>query len=59
MQYLMLFFAVTHGLNGVRQVIEDYVGGTWLRVLLRGSLFLLWMFFLLVGWQLIQGNIII
>jgi succinate dehydrogenase hydrophobic anchor subunit len=58
MQYLMLFFAVTHGLNGVRQVIEDYVGGTWLRVLLRGVLFLLWMFILLVGWQLIQGNII-
>jgi len=59
MQYLMLFFAITHGLNGVRQVIEDYVGNTWARTLLRAVLFLAWMFFLLVGWQLIQGNIIV
>jgi len=59
MQYLMLFFAVTHGINGIRQVIEDYVGNSWGRTLLRAVLFLLWLFILLVGWQLIQGNIVV
>src|SRR5512138_910796 len=43
MQYLMLFFAVTHGINGVRQVIEDYLGNSWVRTILRGVLFLLWL----------------
>lgn len=57
MQYLMLFFAVSHGLDGLRQVIEDYVGNSWLRLLLRSLLFVAWMFFLIVGWLLIQGNL--
>ncbi len=57
MQYLMLFFAVTHGLDGLRQVIEDFVGATWLRLLLRTLLLVAWLVFLFVGWQLIQGNL--
>ena len=31
MGILMVFFAGTHGLNGLRTVLEDYIGSTWLR----------------------------
>ena len=31
MQMLIVFFGVTHGVNGLRVVIEDYMGSTWLR----------------------------
>lgn len=56
-QIMILFFAITHGMNGVRQVIEDYVGGSWLRTLLRGLLFVAWMFFMIIGWNLITTNL--
>jgi succinate dehydrogenase hydrophobic anchor subunit len=55
MQSLILFFAVTHGFNGLRVVIEDTVGHTIWRPLLRGALFLGWLTMLLVAllvaWQ--------
>ena len=57
MQYLMLFFAVTHGMDGVRQVIEDYVGNNLGRLLIRTLLFVAWLVFLIVGVMLIQGNV--
>lgn len=56
-QIMILFFAVTHGMNGVRQVIEDYVGGSWLRTILRGLIFITWMFFMIIGWTLITTNL--
>ena len=46
---LIIFFAVTHGANGLRQVIEDYVSASWLQILLRGALFLIWLFVLIVA----------
>ncbi len=49
MQMLIVFFGVTHGVNGLRVVIEDYMGATWLRVFLRGILFLFWIFMLIVA----------
>ena len=49
MQILVVFFGMTHGVNGLRVVIEDYMGTGWLRVFLRGLLFLFWMFMLIVG----------
>jgi len=49
MSILMIFFAGTHGLNGVRTVLEDYIGNTWLRPLLRGLLFLIWLLMLVLG----------
>jgi succinate dehydrogenase hydrophobic anchor subunit len=55
MQTLILFFGVSHGFNGLRVVIEDYIGHTLLRPLLRGLIFLLWLFMLFVAiiivWQ--------
>ncbi|MFM8319741.1 MAG: hypothetical protein ACKOC5_02415 [Chloroflexota bacterium] len=57
LQYMMLVFAATHGMNGVRQVIEDYVGSTWGRTLIRALIFFFWLFILLVGFQLINANL--
>lgn len=49
MQMLVVFFAVTHGMNGLRIVIEDYVKRPWVRIFLRGLVFLLWLFMLIVA----------
>jgi succinate dehydrogenase hydrophobic anchor subunit len=49
MQMLVIFFGGTHGINGLRVVIEDYINSPWLRVLLRGLLFLIWLFMLIVA----------
>jgi succinate dehydrogenase / fumarate reductase membrane anchor subunit len=49
MMILILFLGVTHGTNGLRMVIEDYLGRSVSQVLLRGFVFLLWLFFLIMG----------
>jgi succinate dehydrogenase / fumarate reductase, membrane anchor subunit len=49
MQILLIFFACTHGFNGLRMVIEDYIGRTYWRPLLRSLVFLLWLAMLVVA----------
>jgi succinate dehydrogenase hydrophobic anchor subunit len=49
MMILVLFLGVTHGFNGLRMVIEDYLGQSVSQVLLRGVIFLLWLFFTVMG----------
>jgi len=49
MQMLIVFFGVTHGINGLRVVIEDYVRSSWFQLLLRGLLFTVWLFMLIVS----------
>lgn len=49
MQMLIVFFGVTHGYNGLRVVIEDYLNQSTLRPFLRGFIFLLWIFSLVVA----------
>ncbi len=49
MQILIVFFGVTHGFNGIRVVIEDYIGQSIARPFIRGLIFLLWMFSLIVA----------
>lgn len=56
MQSLVLFFGVSHGINGVRQVIEDYIGSSWMRTLIRAGLFVLFLVIMYVGWGLIVEN---
>ncbi|MCC7130105.1 MAG: hypothetical protein IT297_06865 [Anaerolineae bacterium] len=56
MEMLMLFFAVTHGLNGVRVVVEDYMRNSWARALGRGVIFLLWIFMLIFGIYVILAS---
>jgi succinate dehydrogenase hydrophobic anchor subunit len=49
MQLLILFFGVTHGINGLRVVAEDYVGGPLKRLFWRGLIFFVWLFLLIVA----------
>jgi succinate dehydrogenase cytochrome b subunit len=44
---LLLFFAFTHGMNGARNVLEDYIHSPGWRAFLKISLWLSW--FLLIG----------
>jgi succinate dehydrogenase hydrophobic anchor subunit len=55
MQILIVFFGVTHGVNGLRVVIEDYVTASWLQILLRGLLFLFWLFILIVAANIVYN----
>jgi succinate dehydrogenase hydrophobic anchor subunit len=48
-QILIVFFAVTHGFNGLRVIIEDYTDQSILKPFLRGLIFLLWLFSLIVA----------
>jgi succinate dehydrogenase hydrophobic anchor subunit len=56
MQILVLFFAATHGFNGLRVVLEDYSLSGFLQVFLRFLILLLWIFSLLVGIYVILGS---
>ena len=49
MQITTVFFGVTHGINGLRIVVEDFIGSTIWRPLWRGFIFFLWIFILLVS----------
>jgi succinate dehydrogenase hydrophobic anchor subunit len=48
-QILIVFFGVTHGFNGLRVVIEAYIGPSIAIPFLRGFIFLLWLFSLVVA----------
>jgi succinate dehydrogenase / fumarate reductase membrane anchor subunit len=48
-QILLVSLGITHGINGLRVVIEDYLGASWKRVFLRGLLFVFWLFMLIVA----------
>ena len=48
-QISILFFGGTHGLNGLRVVLEDYVHHPSLQLLVRFIIFLLWIFLLLLS----------
>lgn len=56
MQILVVFFAATHGFNGLRVVLEDYsLSGFW-QVFLRFLILLTWIFSALVGIYVILGS---
>lgn len=56
MQILVLFFAATHGFNGLRVVLEDYSSPGFLQIFLRFIILLLWIFASLVGIYVILGS---
>jgi succinate dehydrogenase hydrophobic anchor subunit len=49
MEILAVFFGVTHGMNGLRIVVEDYMGHTVWRKIWRIFIFVLWLFVMLVA----------
>ncbi|NOQ39746.1 MAG: hypothetical protein GQ562_05445 [Anaerolineales bacterium] len=55
-QILVLFFAATHGFNGLRVVLEDYSWSGFWQVFLRFLILLLWIFSVLVGIYVILGS---
>ena len=56
MQILIILFAGTHAYNGLRVVLEDFMGHTLLRPLLRGLIFLLWIFSLILAIYVILAS---
>lgn len=56
MQMLVIFFAGTHGINGLRMILEDYIGASWGRVFLRGFLFFVWLFMLILAVYVILAS---
>ena len=48
-QLMTVFFGVTHGINGLRIVVEDFIGTNIWRPIWRGFIFILWLFVLLVA----------
>jgi succinate dehydrogenase hydrophobic anchor subunit len=49
MGILMLFFAGSHGLHGLLNVLEDYISRTWVRNLLRSLVLLVWVLMSAIG----------
>lgn len=49
MEIMVLFFGVTHGMNGLRVIIEDYLSNSWWRTFWRGLIFFLWLIMLVVA----------
>ncbi|PWH15355.1 MAG: hypothetical protein DDG59_11415 [Anaerolineae bacterium] len=49
MQIVIAFFGISHGFNGLRVVIEDYIGNTIWQPMLRGLIFLIWLFFMIMA----------
>ena len=49
MQLLIVFFGVSHGFNGIRVVMEDYISHAAVRMVLRLVLLALWLAVLVVA----------
>lgn len=56
MQMLLVIFGISHGANGVRVVLEDYIGNTILRPFLRGVIIIAWLFLLIVALYVILAS---
>jgi len=56
MEILLVFLGVSHGFNGLRVVVEDYLGSSGLKPVLRGLVFLLWVFMLVVALFVIMNS---
>jgi len=56
MQILIVFFGVTHGINGLRVVLEDYIKGNVLQTIVRVGLFLLWIFIFVFAIYVIRAG---
>ena len=48
-EILIIVFGVSHGFNGLRVVVEDYTKPSFWRPLVRGLIFLLWLFTMIVA----------
>jgi succinate dehydrogenase hydrophobic anchor subunit len=56
MQILIVTFGITHGFNGLRVVVEDFTPPTFLQPLMRGLVFFLWLFMLIIAVYVILNS---
>jgi len=56
MQMLIVIFGATHGYNGLRVILEEYLHGSVLHLFVRMLLFILWVSILIVGIYVILGS---
>jgi succinate dehydrogenase / fumarate reductase, membrane anchor subunit len=56
MQMMIVFFGLTHGVNGLRVVIEDYINAPWFRLILRGLLLFFWIFMSIISVYVILAS---
>ena len=56
LQMAIIFFGVTHGFNGLRMVLEDYISAGFGQIVLRGFIFTLWLVSFIVAIQVILAN---
>ena len=56
LQMAIIFFGITHGFNGLRMILEDYVGRGFGQMMMRGFIFLLWLVVFIVAIQVILAN---
>lgn len=56
MQYLIVFFAFTHAANGIRMIVEDYIGHTFWQPFVRALIALLWIGMVIVGIYVVLGS---
>ncbi|NPA06707.1 MAG: succinate dehydrogenase [Chloroflexi bacterium] len=55
--FLLLAFALSHGMNGLRQVLMDYIHSPSGRSRLNWILFIIWLIVLLMGAVAILGGV--
>lgn len=55
-QILAVFFGISHGFNGLRVIIEDFIGHTILQPMLRGGIVLLAFFTLVLSIYVILAS---
>jgi succinate dehydrogenase / fumarate reductase membrane anchor subunit len=53
----LLCFAFAHGVNGLRQVLEDYIHGRRTRRVVRALLFLFWLAITFLGAAAVIGGV--
>jgi succinate dehydrogenase hydrophobic anchor subunit len=56
MQMMIVFFGLSHGMNGLRVILEDYLKDSWWRTVWRGLIFFLWLFMLVVAIYVILAS---
>ncbi|OGO71869.1 MAG: hypothetical protein A2Z49_04980 [Chloroflexi bacterium RBG_19FT_COMBO_56_12] len=56
MSMLIVFFAFTHAANGLRMIMEDYLGHSFWQPIMRGVLLLLWLFMIIVAVYVILSS---
>lgn len=54
---LLLGFAFAHGMNGIRQVLEDYILSPQRRKLLNSGLFVFWLIIVTIGGIALIGGV--